>query len=72
MWLILSNTEAEKRNTLEATNHGCKGVTKYWWPFIVNGENTAINVGDGKYLNDTELSKCVSQLPEEFQPKTIE
>ena len=65
MYLILPTEEAMKRNAQEAKVRRCDGSTLYWWAMIdVDDENTALCVEDGNGLTDSELNKCVQNLPE--------
>lgn len=66
MYLILSHTEAEKRNLEEAARLDIKGGSIYRWAMIVGDELTAIDVEDGDGLTGEEALECVGELPVGF------
>ena len=66
MYLILSHTEAEKRNILQGEEMHLKGTSVYRWLAIKGDKLTALDVEDGNGLTDDEKKECVNELPEDF------
>ena len=68
MYLILTTGKAEKRNKAEAKKLGWEvpGAKVWGESFSDKGNHCALDVKSGEGLTDSELEKCVKELPNDF------
>jgi len=73
MHLILPTSEANARNSQEATKQGWNVPNAKYWSGVLNedGSLCALNVLDGNGLTESELADCVNELPIDFLNELI-